>query len=504
MTTEEPDEPIPPLVVPEAAPIAHFDVVPRQVITGSFELGVVAFHKDGIDRVDFRIGDGENSLSLSSDQFTLNPRTNVEEYWVTLNPAGFNDGLITITANVYAKGGAGQRELTINLYVDNSGTAFADPQYFVSPTTGNDENGGTRAAPFQTIQKALYSLKGEMGGRVILMEETTYLIGEFGKHSMPGNIDRWISIEADGGLNRDNVIISSTERQIIRFSTSHLAWSGVSFDMSKISQFYDAIHWFNNCRFYSPDGWLASYASHPQSFRMDGEYYATNSRVEEMLYGFTYGTLLRNCYLYKISGDALQGTLCVLNTTVDTIDGELLEHHSDIYQMFGAFENILIYNMDAININACQTFFLEPTYYSALGNPQHALSNAAFVNCTIYHEPTLYHGNPNAGGPPFSQMISIFNHVLFINVKLPGQQYIFRNDIIDNNQTWNATDIHFNNVELHYQSYNRYCNESANNYEGLPSGVSFQNVTSAAQDYTGMPAGYSAGDDFGRTLPVIP
>ena len=39
----------------EAPPIAYFDVVPQQDVSGVFELGVVAYHLEGVDRVVYTI-----------------------------------------------------------------------------------------------------------------------------------------------------------------------------------------------------------------------------------------------------------------------------------------------------------------------------------------------------------------------------------------------------------------------------------------------------------------
>ena len=36
-------------------PMAYFDVVPQQDVEGVFELGVVAYHLEGIDRVEFKV-----------------------------------------------------------------------------------------------------------------------------------------------------------------------------------------------------------------------------------------------------------------------------------------------------------------------------------------------------------------------------------------------------------------------------------------------------------------
>ena len=39
----------------EEPPIAYFDVVPQQYVTGVFDMGVVAYHLEEIDRVEYTV-----------------------------------------------------------------------------------------------------------------------------------------------------------------------------------------------------------------------------------------------------------------------------------------------------------------------------------------------------------------------------------------------------------------------------------------------------------------
>ena len=39
----------------EETPIAYFDVVPQQYVTGTFNMGVVAYHLEKIDRVEYTV-----------------------------------------------------------------------------------------------------------------------------------------------------------------------------------------------------------------------------------------------------------------------------------------------------------------------------------------------------------------------------------------------------------------------------------------------------------------
>src|SRR5690606_14239909 len=70
----------------DAKAIARWNVVPRQDFAGRFEVGVVAFHMAGIDRVSFSVNGGD---WVDVHEPTLNPRTDTIEYWATLDAADF-------------------------------------------------------------------------------------------------------------------------------------------------------------------------------------------------------------------------------------------------------------------------------------------------------------------------------------------------------------------------------------------------------------------------------
>src|SRR4029079_500806 len=80
----------------DAKAVARWDVVPYQTFAGDFNVGVVAFHMNGIDRVEFSV-DGGSWTAVSA--MTLNPQVNVVEYWATLRAGSFaQDGQIELRA----------------------------------------------------------------------------------------------------------------------------------------------------------------------------------------------------------------------------------------------------------------------------------------------------------------------------------------------------------------------------------------------------------------------
>jgi hypothetical protein len=95
----------PPAVGSQSAPgfdakaIARWDVVPYQTFTSDFNVGVVAFHMNGIDRVDFSCNGGP---WVTVREMQLNPQTNVWEYTARLRAADFAaDGPAEVRAIAY-------------------------------------------------------------------------------------------------------------------------------------------------------------------------------------------------------------------------------------------------------------------------------------------------------------------------------------------------------------------------------------------------------------------
>jgi len=97
----------------DAVPIARWNVIPMQVANASgdsgqgetgkpytgFPIGVVAFHANGIEKVEF-YANGDDSKTVVT-QMTVNPRTGNREFWVDLQLDPDDDRLIEIRAIVY-------------------------------------------------------------------------------------------------------------------------------------------------------------------------------------------------------------------------------------------------------------------------------------------------------------------------------------------------------------------------------------------------------------------
>ena len=448
----------------DAKAIARWDVVPYQDFDGQFHIGVVAFHMNGIDRVEFSVDGGPWTPVY---EMKLNPRTDVWEYTATLDATLFADGQVEVRAKVYPRNAGEVRVLGGELTEESMSSGTHSMLVFANPSktepdrvyvalSGDDSNSGEEDAPVRTLTEAVYRVSD--GGEVIILEAGTY---EPPSRRGPRiNNERYLTIRSADTLDRKDVTLAFASRQGARPEILRLKLQGVTFDYGFIGQLYqlDKYTWLDDVLLTDSRSWAPSSADQNlQPIR--GSYWVTNSRAEDILYGFTDGDLVRNTEYYKISGDVLQNSGLVINASIDRVDGTVLGHHTDVYQMFGGRENLIVYGLQATNLIDTQTLFLEPTFRSAPGSAIHTLEDAAFVDFSAQNS-FVTPRQIRMGGPAWSQMLSRFDHVLFKNVALPNQRFILRDDITSN-QEWGATNVVFDSCTLFPVTYDSYVNGEA-------------------------------------------
>lgn len=440
--------------------IALWDVVPFQRFSGPFNVGIVAFHKNGISHVEFSIDGGPITEVNSS---VLNPRTGVNEFIYSLDASSLVDGLITVSATVHAVTGGVPRVLELPLYANNGGSLIGNTVYVATTGTNAPGNGST-GSPYATIAYALKNV--EAGGTIILQDEGTHTLT--GTADVPGNT-MWITVRSDDAINPDNVILAHTTRTQVRFKVNQIKFQKVSFDTGTYLQYYpetNHIVWFDQVRWFDSNGWVASYPLILQPVRTTehiGGYYVTSSTAEDQLYGFVDAHLVRNSRMEMISGDLLQNTRLALNNTIDNVDGGIRSHHTDLLQYFGDFENIIVYGLKATNIKETQNMFLD--------HFESSFTNMAFVNIAVE--------NFNAN-PPFIQLNSMQDHVIFAHISTPGQNIVFRDDFTGSKK-FTAKDVVF--INCIFENMKR---EDKNS--GVPDGVSVVNSHFVAGEAHGVNA----------------
>ncbi|MGB1124350.1 MAG: hypothetical protein ACPG4Q_04010, partial [Phycisphaeraceae bacterium] len=99
--------------------IARWDVVPEQRFDGVFQVGVIAFHSYGMDRVELSFNGGPWQVVTEP---TLNPRTNLEEYWAKIDANDVEDGRVELRAVAYPKEGTPRVLETLVLFANAGGS----------------------------------------------------------------------------------------------------------------------------------------------------------------------------------------------------------------------------------------------------------------------------------------------------------------------------------------------------------------------------------------------
>lgn len=418
----------------DAEVIARWNVVPDQTISGDFEVGIVAFHMNGVERVDFWLEGGPRT-SIRTMQ--TNPRTGVREYVVRISGDDVNlesDEPIELRAVAYPEVAGTPRLLpSLNLYVNNGG-GYSGPTLYVS-STGNDSSGnGSRNRPLRTIQRAL----NIVSNNVPLFEETEIVILRAGRYDIdqPSRVilnERWLTIRGDESLSRDDVVIASgSSSDLVRPNTRRLRFSNLTLDFGDMYQMYKEdphAHWYDGCVWTYGQGWTYVPPSSIMPVRNVnyGGLYVTDCESRDSIYAFVNANLVRNSHAYRISGDVFQNSLMVVNSSVSMVDGTVLPHHSDLLQYFGNFENLIVYNVNASFVTETQNIFLDHNNSS--------FTNCAFVNVAVQNTLT---------DPPFSQLNSAHDHVLFQHVTNPGQRFVMRDDF-EGNRKFTAKNVFFRN-----------------------------------------------------------
>ncbi len=457
----------------DAKAVARWDVVPYQIFSDVIEVGVVAFHMNGIDRVDFSVNGGP---WVSVHEMSLNPRTGVVEYWAKLDPADFaEDGPVELRAIAWPNIGeprvlAGPiddsthklGEFSVWMTVEHAGVAHST--WHVSPN-GSDSGDGSAARPFRTVARAM---EASAAGDVILLTEAgKYELGTPNKHKVPRMEAGYaLHVKAAPGLRPEEVVLAQPTRSFFRPET-RMRWEGVSFDSALLSQYYFGEPWFDKCVFFDSEGWMTDTPASPP---VRGPYFVTRSVATDKVYGFPSATLLRDVTMSKISGDAFQACALVINSRLTDMDGSLLDHHTDVLQTFGQTENYLYYGLIADNLRETQAMFLEPTFQSTPGSPIYWMTDCAFVNVGIMTDPVFWSDGTPRGGTPYSQLMSRFDHVIFRGLDLPNQRLIIRDDITSN-QTFVAKNLIFEYSRIFPATHKLYVTDGK-----APNGVIFRNV----------------------------
>jgi hypothetical protein len=443
--------------------IARWDVIPFQSFSGTFNLGVVAFHMNDIDRVEFSVNGG---AWVSVTQMTLNSETGVVEYWAQLNAADFGANTTAeVRAVAYPKVGVPRVLESLTLYAN---LPAAPAPIYVSQN-GSDSGLGTQASPFgQNLDKALDAVQD--GGTIIITQPGIYYVGN-GSGRSERNNTQWITVQAALGIDAKDIIIESATGDFVVPRVARLRWYGVGFDFSRMAQYQASPGqsvWFDHAYWTYSTGWTDDNHSPPITYWNNPVHgYVTDSHAYDGVYGFSFVDLVRNSLVERISGAAYVGDPLVINCTVKDFNGDAgISYHRDVFHWWvdNSDYNAIAYGVHGLGKIQAQIFNVSANN----------VKDIAFVNVDI--QPELASNGvdePNWGGPQWSQQAGAMQNILFRNIQMPTQRFLL--DTTPGPNQFQAKDVVFQNVGLHWANYVQYIIQRQS-----PSGVIFQNCTEAS------------------------
>ncbi len=346
---------------------ARWDVVPYQTFDSTFNVGVVAFHINGIDRVEFSVNGGTWTAVRS---MTKNPQTDVYEYTATLRAADFQDGAIEVRAVAYPKVGEARVLESMPLNANSGGTLTNAAVRYVSPT-GNDANDGLSAASPKEHMVAAANSIGDCSGATIYL-----MAGDHVQGIVPATCTtngQWLTITRAPGTDIGDVTITGFSPSDGHgfYNATLIHYQGVTFTGAVTGSTVRTDYvWIDGCEV---DG-----HSSETSAAVD-VLYVTDSNFDNLVgtIGINGATLVRDVHFGYIQGDIIKQCLLSINVTVDE-QQQVGAQHSSLWKTTNpaGYENTILYNVTVIASNAHMWQF------PAEEDP--TIKNFAVVNCHLH------------------------------------------------------------------------------------------------------------------------
>ncbi|MBX3177316.1 MAG: Ig-like domain-containing protein [Candidatus Hydrogenedentes bacterium] len=376
----------------DAKAIARWDVVPYQTFDAYFEIGVVAFHINGIDRVEFSVNNGPWTAVR---EMTLNPRTDVVEYWVGLDARDFADGPIEVRAVAYPVVGearvlegpqqsekTSRGEFSLFLNTNANGT-LPEIETYVSISGSDDSGDGSEGNPYRSIMRAARAIQdasplGMADGGTIFLEAGEYRIGTYSFALNTLTSDRWLTIRPKVNLPKGAARIVGADAgglrtKLVRLdSLSVTPASSSDQNVIRSSGPLEDYYWVSNCELIGPGREVNGQWVSGISLVFVSGTFVTNSRD-----GLA-GAIVRNVRVESIGSDAFTGSDLVLNSSAFRLDNTGTPFHADVLQYFTllTIENKIAYGVSAESARG-QGFFA--------GN-EVSIKDIAFVDCSINNQ----------------------------------------------------------------------------------------------------------------------
>jgi hypothetical protein len=336
-----------------AKAIARWDVVPHQTVTDTLNVGVVAFHINGIDRVEFSLNGGTWTAIAKS---SLNVETNVHEYWVTVDANTFAQAApVDIRAIAHPTVGVPRVLEEVRLYADPGGIVSAsNPVRYVSPTGDDGNDGLTPQTAKKDMALAIDSMAVPGEGRVVPAGASVYLLPgvHTWKHpAFPQNLTSqaegsWLNIQAAPGYARGDVTVRTdvaADGHPYMLSLTRVHWRHVTFDRGLMPYMHTAGAqvWHDHVKVDGQDRFAPTTSfAHGEA---TGGRWVTDSVLTNLSDGAQGTTLMRNVEISNtVTGGPWMAPF-VVNTTITNVDPGATGAHPDLWRTMGSMENVILY-----------------------------------------------------------------------------------------------------------------------------------------------------------------
>ncbi len=366
-----------------AKAIAHWDTVPYQTFYDEMNVSVVAFHTNGIDKVEFAANGG---AWVSKTTMTLNPQTGVYEYWVKLRATDFSDGIVEVRAIAYPT--IGEPRLLESLYLNaNKNLSLPNNIRYVSPG-GNDTTGeGTLSKPYLSIMKGLKELQiangnGNADGGSLYLLSGNHNYGTYSASLDTTTVNRWATLRPAPGLSKTNVTLSVTGAvEGLKTKLVRLDDLTIKTELKSDSALEDYL-WISNSKLQGvgrdtivgTNGFVSSSSGWTDSFLTDSTVLQHKNSPP--------AKIVRNVAISDIGADAFSGARLAVNSSVDGIDasGTAFSPHVINFDLSGGtVENRIYYGITALNATVLGL------HVDGAGTG--ILNNVAFVNFLLDYLP---------------------------------------------------------------------------------------------------------------------
>lgn len=408
----------------DAKAIARWDTVPFQTYdSGQINIGLMAFHINGIDRVEFYL-DGGSAVSVS--QILDNPDQGLPDYWATVDVASLDDGEHELRAIIYPSSAGAPRVMDGLIFTTNANGSLPASVVYVSPAGDDASGSGTEENPYRTFYGALSNVSTNDRNGLTIKAKAGEYVWTSGNGDRAVSSKRYVTIQPDDGLASSDVVITAldpvytyTGLRTQRVCVKNLTFTDITPKNSGTIGGEGTVLWIDGCSLNGPGGNTEANANVQSWITLFSEVYATNSSITRWKDGFGYTAscnvvFAKDCSVTEIYSDAYSGCRFVANCTSSSLlYFAKLGYHPDIYQKLGATTeeesdfNTIVYNLKSTDATSAQGIFIANNSYA---------KNMAFVNvhitdCDIYSQFSV----PN------------MSHILLRGCTLPEME--FRNTV---------------------------------------------------------------------------